>query len=442
MIVAGAATFSAFEAHVVNVTARIENALDVPIATTGLDFGTRFPQETPPDQPFSVSLSGSFQDQAQCDQTNLVANGGFETPVVLNGAQWDIYPGGIPNWSVDWADPSANTFNGSPRPATANIELHRGVAGWLSHSGSQHTELDSDWDGPGGPLNGEPALVIISQNVTTVIGKQYDLHYFFSARPNNGGGGNTSADNVLNILVNDAQVDTHTLSNGTSQTAWQEFVTTFTATGTTTKISFAGGGLNNSLGVFLDDVSVVGKCGGRSTVSYVIKQKPKCGVPTSQPGPEGQILYSDYVQVTEDAQDNFVCPLVLQPTGGSIQSVQLPLLCPYLSKHEVTTDGTGGENDGTGINAFHGLPGPWNLATTNAAATNTTGLLSVPVGDLTDTWNIDLKVPAFAGFEDQGWANFAHQFNPNADPSAYLLNPLDEHQTFGCDLWLEVTGIQ
>ena len=48
-VVAGVAGMAAFEAHVINVTAHIENALKVVPAGGELTFGTVFPQEyTPP----------------------------------------------------------------------------------------------------------------------------------------------------------------------------------------------------------------------------------------------------------------------------------------------------------------------------------------------------------------------------------------------------------
>ncbi|RJQ36451.1 hypothetical protein C4552_04145 [Candidatus Parcubacteria bacterium] len=56
--------FAAFEAHVVNVTAKIENALQV--STDWIDFGTVFPQEHL-DQPLRVALSQSFLDEDRVD---------------------------------------------------------------------------------------------------------------------------------------------------------------------------------------------------------------------------------------------------------------------------------------------------------------------------------------------------------------------------------------
>src|SRR3989344_4620924 len=61
--------FAAFEAHVVNVTATIENALNVPIKS--IDFGTVFPQEKL-DEFFDVSLSQSFQDEGRVDDVEYI----------------------------------------------------------------------------------------------------------------------------------------------------------------------------------------------------------------------------------------------------------------------------------------------------------------------------------------------------------------------------------
>jgi len=62
--VLAAPAFMAFEAHVINVTATIENALGV--STNAIDFGTVFPQEHL-DQPLEVRLSGSFLAEDRVD---------------------------------------------------------------------------------------------------------------------------------------------------------------------------------------------------------------------------------------------------------------------------------------------------------------------------------------------------------------------------------------
>src|SRR3989344_2903050 len=55
---------AAFEAHVINVTARIENALRV--NTEPIRFGTVFPQEHL-NKSLRVALSQSFQDEGRVD---------------------------------------------------------------------------------------------------------------------------------------------------------------------------------------------------------------------------------------------------------------------------------------------------------------------------------------------------------------------------------------
>ena len=56
--------FAAFEAHVVNVTATIENALSVPISS--IQYGTVFPQEHL-ERPLRVLLSSSFLSEQRVD---------------------------------------------------------------------------------------------------------------------------------------------------------------------------------------------------------------------------------------------------------------------------------------------------------------------------------------------------------------------------------------
>lgn len=161
-----------------------------------------------------------------------------------------------------------------------------------------------------------------------------------------------------------------------------------------------------------------------SGLTYMIRQKPKCGVPIAGTNP---VQYSQYVQVTEDAQGIYHCPEVnVGQTGEpqSVQSVALPMLCPFLSKHSEVT--ASGYEDGA-IDAFHGPLTNWTLADT--IATEVRGSITKTT-DETDTWDIDLKVPCFKGQCAQD--NFV--------PAAYQLTG-GEHELFGCDLWVETTGI-
>src|SRR3989344_1695678 len=61
--------FAAFEAHVINVTAQIENALAV--SSDAIDFGTVFPQEHL-DQPLDIRLSSSFMTEGRVDDVRYI----------------------------------------------------------------------------------------------------------------------------------------------------------------------------------------------------------------------------------------------------------------------------------------------------------------------------------------------------------------------------------
>jgi len=67
VVVGGVAAMSAFEAHIINVTAKIENALSV--TPDPIDFGTVFPQEYL-EKTLTVSLSESFLAEGRVDDVD------------------------------------------------------------------------------------------------------------------------------------------------------------------------------------------------------------------------------------------------------------------------------------------------------------------------------------------------------------------------------------
>src|SRR3989338_2981131 len=155
-------------------------------------------------------------------------------------------------------------------------------------------------------------------------------------------------------------------------------------------------------------------------IDTAIRQKPRGGkeaVPATDP-----VTYSDFKPSGENQAGEFVCP------DGY---VQLPILCPYLSKHEMTTDGIVQENDSTGINAFHGSTTAWTMSSTLGTQVN--GHLAKSQQDVDDQWKIDLRVPCFAGECAQDWAKFVRDEsgNPQIDPNAYVQPKANEHKIFG-----------
>ena len=69
VVIAGVALTSAFEAHIINVTAHIENGLTV--STEEIAFGTVFPQEYV-EESFSIGLSESFMAAERVDDVEYV----------------------------------------------------------------------------------------------------------------------------------------------------------------------------------------------------------------------------------------------------------------------------------------------------------------------------------------------------------------------------------
>ncbi|MEK7542595.1 MAG: VWA domain-containing protein [Patescibacteria group bacterium] len=158
-------------------------------------------------------------------------------------------------------------------------------------------------------------------------------------------------------------------------------------------------------------------------VLYMLRQKPKCADNPNNP--------TEFSQVSHDPETGeFFC----EKEGHEI----LPLLCPYLSKEELTEDGQR-ENDEGVISAFHGPILDWDLGDT--WATQVSGKLIKSLDDLSDTWNIDLKVPCFGNHCAQDWEEFVAGVNASAIPAAYVQPIANEHKIFGCDLWIEVLGI-
>lgn len=199
----------------------------------------------------SSTCSGSCQWNAapvcSVDSTN-VTNGEFEIPDVTNGAQWDIFNNSqVPGWTAAWYG-GASTFGEVNRP-DPKIEIHSGVNGWTTGS-DQYVELDSDWDGPAGSLNGEPASIALSQTIPTIVGNEYTISFDYAARPNHN-------DNRLSFKVNGSEkFDSGNMVGGGS-VSWHTQSYTFTATaGTSTILSFTETGTPDSYGMFLDNVRI------------------------------------------------------------------------------------------------------------------------------------------------------------------------------------------
>lgn len=150
-------------------------------------------------------------------------------------------------------------------------------------------------------------------------------------------------------------------------------------------------------------------------VHYVIRQKPKC---INEAG-------AAYGQVHEEVvggPDGPTSTIFACDPGFK----KLPLLCPYLSKHPDRDP----DNDGS-LDSMHGPTSTDAWTPTTTVAFQVPGLLAKSQNDTQDIWEIDILVPCFTGECAQD----------DVIPDGYTLDKSLEHQLFGCDLWVETTGI-
>jgi hypothetical protein len=154
---------------------------------------------------------------------DLVANGGFEAPALAN-PDWGVF-GAIDGWT----DTSG-----------CGIEVQNHVAG-TPYAGDQFVELDSYC----------PAA--ITQTLSTVPGRWYTVTYAFSARPG-------VADNALGVGWDGAQVASRSADGSALEdTDWHVFSESVRATGTSAELTFTDLGESDSVGTYVDAVSVTAR---------------------------------------------------------------------------------------------------------------------------------------------------------------------------------------
>ena len=153
---------------------------------------------------------------------DLVVNGSFEEPV-LNNQSWSSF----------------DSIVGWQRSFGPKIEIQNNVAG-SPHHGEQFCELDSH------------ASTGLFQDLDTVPGQTYDLAFYFSARP-----GVHLSSNRMEVFWDGEVVATVEADGaGQSSTQWQLYQYEVIATNETTRIEFRDVGQSDSLGSYLDAISV------------------------------------------------------------------------------------------------------------------------------------------------------------------------------------------
>lgn len=159
----------------------------------------------------------------------VVTNGGFETPTISDPCCSTVPPDSLPGWT---ATPNVNVVNGTFNSTNGN----------LAFEGSQYLDLV----GQGGTGS-------IYQDLTTAIGQTYTLtfeysHNLFSPNEATSASASVAVGSLFDIVMHS--------TGDTSNLDWQAYSNTFTATDTTTRLTFTNltGGPNE--GVLLDAISV------------------------------------------------------------------------------------------------------------------------------------------------------------------------------------------
>lgn len=174
-----------------------------------------------------VALAGlaacALIGSASATPINLIENGSFEDVTQAAGT-WHIYTKNFAGWQVN---------------KTYGVELRNNVAG-AAFDGVNFVELDTtgnSW---------------ISQTFDTTVGQTYKVSFYFAPRT-----GVAADSNDISALINGATALTASGSGvGVSGNAWKEYSFNFVAAGDLSTLGFKAGGLSNSYGGSLDNISV------------------------------------------------------------------------------------------------------------------------------------------------------------------------------------------
>jgi T1SS-143 domain-containing protein len=179
---------------------------------------------------------------------NLITNGSFETGHGLANNDYDTFLS-IPGWTAG--------DNGTPGDPNDDVPFEIQVGSTIGDLGPQDgqakAELDSDLVGTG--ADGNPTgftNATMQQTVGgTVAGQLYELSFYYSTRPSDGDAGSSS----FEVLWNGAVV--YTVDSTGVPVGWQHITLSLIATGPDSVLAFRATGQENSLGAYIDNVSLV-----------------------------------------------------------------------------------------------------------------------------------------------------------------------------------------
>ena len=406
VVVGGVAGLSAFEAHIINVTAHIENALS--LDAYGIDFGTVFPQEYV-EKPFTISLSQSFKDETD------VASVSYE--LIQKDKPWTLNFGGnvadvdAHNRTLIFVDPDPGkgeeyTISGGKLTITTGNDIED-----LFDPGQ--TVSGTDWTAPRMviPMGGN---FIIETQVTANALAYPAVAYQSGGILVYGSDGNVvrlELTRFSGLGTNAVYMESQENGNKVGE-AWN-------GVGENDTVYLR---LSRNGNVFKGEYSINGIIWNPVTVKtpndFVNEQignNPKVGL-----------------AVTDNDEDNTNSSFSASFEYISFNKGYLSL-CSFLSKTKA--DPT--VEDDIDEPSYYKDNG--TIETTDdscraidADVPNATGTLTRGEGqDESDTWMVDLKVPPVVGYVGQDWPE-------TCAPWVVQENEMD----YGCDIWVEVTEIK
>ncbi len=153
----------------------------------------------------------------------LMVNGGFEQAPIAAGSFQQVAE--LPGWRLCGGQA---------------IEVQRRVAG-APGEGEQHVELAAE------------SPTALCQDVAVTAGATYELSFLYAPRP-----GVDEANNAMDVRVNGERVMTARASGvGLSDTRWMRLSVPVRAAGASLRVEFRDVGTADSLGAYLDGVSLV-----------------------------------------------------------------------------------------------------------------------------------------------------------------------------------------
>ncbi|OGZ35301.1 MAG: hypothetical protein A3A94_00195 [Candidatus Portnoybacteria bacterium RIFCSPLOWO2_01_FULL_43_11] len=405
VVVGGIAALSAFEAHIINVTAHIENALS--ISPQGINFGTVFPQEYM-EKPFTVSLSESFMNEDRVDDVEykLVQK---EKPWTLNFGGDDV---NAHNRSLIFVDPDPGKGEGyNIAGGVLTITTGNDIEDLFGQN-----EVAADWTAP---------------RMVIPMGGNFTIETKVTANPMDyPGAPDDNAYQSGGILVYESDGNVIRLE-----------LTSFTGLGPANVVYMESQMVAVKTGKGWDGI------GGADTIWLRLSRNDNTftgeysldgivwNLVTTQ---EGNFINGNIggqpkvgLAVTDNNEDgsnsSFSADFDYVTFNGDYLS-----LCKFLSKMNDETDGQEEQNDTSHPSYFvpadptHQVP----ASCLTEPAPDATGRLSKIIGDIVDTWNVDLKVPPVVGNVGQDWPESCSQFVVPENEADY-----------GCDIWVEVTDI-